>query len=201
METEDGKQERAVASTRRLTKRAFVLAVVVLLLALVTAAVSSVGDSNDSTPRLVLGIAMAVILLLAIAGLAVTVVVIVIRSRFDAWFGWVTLIVAILWLPVTIVTQLVINAVLSIDGPVGTFGASVLWAFWIVWLAGSTALVITWVVTSLRSSSRAQREISEDQARQVPPGWYPDPSGSGRMRWFDGVVWRDEYGDAPSSGQ
>lgn len=31
--------------------------------------------------------------------------------------------------------------------------------------------------------------------KRTPPGWYADPDGSGRMRWWDGKVWRNEYGD------
>lgn len=27
----------------------------------------------------------------------------------------------------------------------------------------------------------------------APPGWYQDPSGSGRRRWFDGRRWTARY--------
>jgi uncharacterized membrane protein YhaH (DUF805 family) len=34
-----------------------------------------------------------------------------------------------------------------------------------------------------------------DNPGQAPPGWYPDPSGSPRQRYFDGEIWTDHYHD------
>jgi hypothetical protein len=34
----------------------------------------------------------------------------------------------------------------------------------------------------------------------APPGWYPDPAGTGRLRWWDGSTWTDQYSTPPQQG-
>lgn len=34
-----------------------------------------------------------------------------------------------------------------------------------------------------------------------PPGWYPDPQGGVRLRWWDGTDWVDRYRARPNSGE
>jgi len=37
-------------------------------------------------------------------------------------------------------------------------------------------------------------------APQAPPaGWYDDPTGSNRQRWFDGIRWTDHYQSVPNA--
>lgn len=48
-------------------------------------------------------------------------------------------------------------------------------------------LVLSWLLA--RPRHRA--------ATMAPPGWYTDPAGSGRRRWFDGRSWTSQYRDAP----
>lgn len=34
----------------------------------------------------------------------------------------------------------------------------------------------------------------------TPTGWYDDGSGTGRLRWWDGENWTDQYQDVPTGG-
>lgn len=34
-----------------------------------------------------------------------------------------------------------------------------------------------------------------------PAGWYDDPDGSGRQRWYDGSIWTDHFQSAPAAPQ
>lgn len=40
------------------------------------------------------------------------------------------------------------------------------------------------------------REMSTSEN---PAGWHPDPDGSGRERWWNGVSWTDQTRDRPSA--
>lgn len=34
-----------------------------------------------------------------------------------------------------------------------------------------------------------------------PPGWYPDPAGTSRLRWWEGTDWSDHYRARPSTAE
>ena len=43
-------------------------------------------------------------------------------------------------------------------------------------------------------------ESLQGEVMNAPSGWYPDPAGSGRQRYFDGSDWTDHFAPAPSAG-
>ena len=179
-------------TTTRLRRIALGLAGAAVILAILVE-VTNGDETSTALVRTIGGV------LLAVAGvLTVTVCLIVVKQRHSPNYSRAALITLIAWLPVVIGLQIAINVALSTESPVSQFFASVLWITWIVWIFTSLTLFITWIVQAARRPPGPQDAVEGSHPVAASSGWYPDPAGSGRMRWFDGVVWRDEYGDAPT---
>lgn len=178
-----------------MTNRLLVNALVILG---VTVLVFSIlgGLITSSVARVVFGIFVIV----AVLATAAVSIILIVRLREMSRFGLLTLIVAVVWIPVTILLQVVVNLGLALDSGLGQVVATICWALWIIWLISSLALFITWIVVKVGATGRKRSEAGHGYlfVPVSPPGWYSDPAGSGRMRWWDGVVWSDNYGDAPS---
>ena len=43
--------------------------------------------------------------------------------------------------------------------------------------------------------------MSNTTPSSVPAGWYPDPAGTPRQRWWDGAAWTDHYTEPPVAAQ
>lgn len=111
-------------------------------------------------------------------------------SRLGFW----TLIIGVGFLVAAIPLQLLINVFLRIDGAAGMILSTFAWLLWLTWLIAAIVLFIVWIIRTARGSGKS---ASAPVIRQ-PAGWYPDPYGSGRLRWWDGTVWRDQYADPPT---
>ena len=64
---------------------------------------------------------------------------------------------------------------------------TVQWGPWAIPLAAIP--IIFFVIRALTSGGSSSNSSSGDGP---PPGWYDDPHGSDRERWWDGTVWGEQ---------
>lgn len=66
--------------------------------------------------------------------------------------------------------------------------------------AAMWSVVLLGVIVVLAAGWVVARRSTGTPARMGPAGWYADPGGSGRRRWFDGNEWTDRYDEPERPG-
>lgn len=78
---------------------------------------------------------------------------------------------------------------------------------WLLYLVVVATLIATvvWTVSSLRTPRALPPDVAPPQVDPAPdwsppspasiPGWFPDPLGAHRLRWWDGTAWTEQTSD------